>query len=207
MIHFFQIKRHTERKLQSVPKVVQVSLLLLLALQISIRLPKPAEHPEDLSNLPSNGVIQVLFLGDRVLAGRLLMLWLQARDTQSGVLVGNLQRDYQRLSQWLIQLNQLDPDSYYPILLAGRIYSQTPSPQRIRIMLVTVNSLFEQSPAQFWRWQAESVLLAKYRLQDKALALQYAQSLAKFTPVDVLPYWARDMQFILLQELYRKKKE
>lgn len=197
-----------ERTIRAVPKGVILVLFILLVVQISTRALSPlaAPSPSDLTGLPNNKIIQSAFLGDGVLAGRLLMLWLQARDTQTGALMANNQRDYRRLSQWLMQLSELDPRSHYPLLLAGRVYSQTSSPQRIRIMLDTVNNLFKRSPKQFWRWQAEAAVLAKHRLQDQSLALEYAQSLAELTPPKLLPYWARDMQFVLLQDLGKKQE-
>ncbi|PIE36716.1 MAG: hypothetical protein CSA54_03540 [Gammaproteobacteria bacterium] len=197
-----------ERPLRAVPAGVWWVLVLGLLCQLGLRQVLPAAKAEatELPALPANAVVQSLFLGDGVLASRVLLLWLQARDTQSGALVRNVQRDYARLAHWLSQLQQLDPRSHYPLLLAVRVYSQASDKARVRQLLSTVNELFQRDPARYWRWQAEAAVLAKHRLQDLDLALNMAQALAAQTPPQLLPGWARDMRFILLEALGRDEE-
>lgn len=199
-----------ERKLTTVPRWIIFLLLLSLTAQIALRSTSSDSiyKTSSLPQAPNKQFITSIFMGDQVLAGRLLMLWLQARDTQSGKLILNHQRDYQQLSQWLLQLHALDPNSHYPLLLAGRVYIQSNDSNRMRAMLKTVHQLFLNNPAHFWRWQAEAAVIAKHRLKDKSLALRLANDLSSKTPVDALPLWAKDLQFILMEELgYQKELE
>lgn len=197
-----------ERQLSVVPKSLWALLLLALLSQAALRhSSEPLQTGlEELPTLPDTRLIQSFFLGDGVLASRVLSLWLQARDTQSGSLVANRQRDYGQLIQWLEAIQALDSQSHYPLMLAVRVYSQVNDPHRLRQILAAVNQLFMQHPERYWRWQAEAAVLAKHRLKDKALALRYAQHLTAQVSADVLPYWARDMQIILLQDLGHQKE-
>ncbi len=109
--------------------------------------------------------------------------------------------DYARLRAWLERWLALAPTSEYPLSLAVRLYGQVSDPQRQRIMLDFVHEAFLEDPGTRWRWLAEGTLLAKHRLEDLDLALRYARDLAEHTGGMDVPYWARDLQILLLEDM------
>jgi hypothetical protein len=68
-------------------------------------------------------------------------------------------------------------------------------------MVEFIDTLFDKNPQQHWRRLTEACLLAKHQLEDLDLALRLAKKLADL-PGDIkLPYWARDLKLVLLDNL------
>jgi hypothetical protein len=96
---------------------------------------------------------------------------------------------------------ELDPRGHYPMLVAARVYGSVTDPVRQRIMMDYIFFKFNENPNKHWRWLAHAVITAKYSLKDMNLALKYAKALAEETTADKVPYWARDMHFIVLEDM------
>ncbi|MFN0303212.1 MAG: hypothetical protein ACKVQU_22965, partial [Burkholderiales bacterium] len=92
-----------ERSISTVPKSVLCLLAVGLASQIawSNWLGTPRAHAEDLPPAPENSALRLGALGEPEALGKLLMLWLQAFDYQSGTKVPYRNLDYPRLQDWL----------------------------------------------------------------------------------------------------------
>ncbi len=60
---------------------------------------------------------------------------------------------------------------------------------------------FSEAPNKYWRWLAHAVITAKHELKDYALALKYADALATRATAENVPYWARDMKIIVLEDM------
>jgi hypothetical protein len=142
-----------------------------------------------------------LAMGSDRLLSYLLAIRLQLQDNQSGKHVRYDHMDYRLLAIWLNQINQLNPRSQYPIMLASRVYSQTSDKLRLRVMVDYIRNVFVQNPKLHWRRLTEATILARHQLGDLELALSMAQQLSKQPASIVMPHWARDMQFLLLGEL------
>ena len=142
----------------------------------------------------------VSLYSDRLLS-YLLLIGVQLHDNQKGLHVNYRHIDYRVLQDWLLTLYELNPQSDYPAFLASRVYSQIKDPQRIRLMIETVEQLFAKDPVRHWRRMTEACLLAKHKLADLKLALSLARKVAALPKSLDLPFWARDMEFILLDEL------
>lgn len=142
-----------------------------------------------------------LAMGSDRLLSYLLAIRLQLQDNQSGKHVRYDHMDYRLLAIWLNQINQLNPRSQYPIMLASRVYSQTSDKLRLRVMVDYIRNVFVQNPKLHWRRLTEATILARHQLGDLELALSMAQQLSKQPGSIVMPHWARDMQFLLLGEL------
>jgi hypothetical protein len=109
--------------------------------------------------------------------------------------------NYPNLTGWLETIQELDPDSDYPGTVASGVFIDVKDPGRIRWIIDFVARNFQQSPDRRWRWMAQCAVLAKYRLQDLPLALKLAANMRAHTRPQILPAWARDMEFLLLQEM------
>ncbi len=129
------------------------------------------------------------------------MIWLQAFDNQPGVSIPFADLDYAKVEQWLRASLALDPSSHYPLLAAARVYGSVRDPNRKRIMLEFVYRRFLEDPNHRWRWLAHACFVAKHQLKDLPLALRYADELQRRASGPRVPFWARDLKLVLLQEM------
>ena len=187
----------------AVPRTVLALLLVSALAQLGwhAATPPPRARVEALPSTLPQPLLSVLALGEPRTAAALAALWLQFHDTQPGYTKPFREMDYRRLRQWLEAILELAPDSDYPLLLATRIYGQVNDPARQRVMLDFVRAAFVERPRERWRWLAEATIIAKHRLQDLDLALEYARLLREQTRVGEIPFWARDLQIIVLEDM------
>ena len=129
------------------------------------------------------------------------MLWLQAFDNQPGISIPFRQLDYHTVIAWLQRILQLDGRSQYPLLAAARLYAEVPVEAKQRQMMEFVYQAFLADPNQRWRWLAHAVILAKHRLKDLALARRYAEAITRMATGPEVPFWARDMAIIVLEDM------
>ncbi len=163
--------------------------------------PEPKARPEQLFNPPNEKVLLVASLGEPVTLAKLLMLWLQAFDYQSGVSIRLTDLDPLLLEKWLSRILALDPEAAYPLLVASRFYADIPRAQTQRIMSAFVYRAFLQDPNRRWPWLGHVAILAKHRLKDLPLALKYARALARHATGPGVPGWVKQMEFTLLEEM------
>ena len=70
-----------------------------------------------------------------------------------------------------------------------------------REMMDYIYARFRQDPDKHWRWLAHAVIVAKHELKDMPLALKYADALVEQASGDKVPYWAKDMKIIVLEDM------
>ena len=201
-VHYYHFL-HKDRPVSDVPKSVKWSLLLTLALQLvwhSFQEPIVAKA-EDLAPPLSTRTYVMSSLGEPIAASKFLNLWLQAFDNQPGASISFHQLNYPRLTQWLDTILELDPDGHYPMLVASRVYGSVKNPAKQRIMMDYVFFKFNENPNKYWRWLAHVVITAKHELKDLDLALKYANALAEKATGKNVPYWAKDMKIIVLEDM------
>jgi hypothetical protein len=192
-----------ERPLSAVPHSVLLLLALTLGAQIALRAvePHPSALARDLPPPPTAVMLRVAAFGEPIALAQMLTLYLQAFDTQPGVSIPFRDLDYSRVEAWLATLVGLDPEGQYPLMMAAQVYSQVPDPARQRRMLEFTYREFLADPVRRWRWLAHAAIMAKHRLDDLPLALQYAESLARHADDPTVPSWARQMHIFVLEDM------
>ena len=196
--------RRAERPLLSVPWVILTGFLLTLVFQILVHQQSTQDNRFEYRPLTEPYSAQTykgLSAGSVHLLSYLLSMRLQLHDNQVGRHIPYDSLDYDLLIEWLDRIYLVNTASEYPMFLASRIYSQSPSKKQIRKILGLVDKIFSADPQLFWRNQAESTVIAKHRLGDLELALQMAQKLSRQPETITMPRWARDMHFLLLADL------
>lgn len=196
--------KNRERSLVQIPLFVVVGLVLLSTLQFSYHHFFHASASIDYRHLdePLGGQsYRALSMGSDKLLSYLLLLKVQLHDNQKGSHINYRYLDYAVLSRWLLTLGELNPQSDYPAFLATRVYSQVKDSSKILQMIDMVEQLFHLNPARHWRRMTEASLLAKHQLGDLPRALELAQQVADLPTTVIIPYWARDMRLVLLDEL------
>jgi len=192
-----------ERSINAVPKLVMLSLIAALLMQISWRwhAPPPQAHAERLPAPPGLQQLEIVSLGEKTSLAKILMLWLQAFDSQPGVSIPFAALDYTRAAAWLGRILALDPRGQYPLLAATRLYGEVPREDKQRLMLEFAYQQFFVDPNRRWSWLAHAAYLAKHRLKDLPLALKYAQALAKHATGEHVPAWAKQMHVFVLEDM------
>jgi hypothetical protein len=192
-----------ERPLSHVSAPVLALLVAGLALQIGLHaaMPEPQAKAPDLLPPPPTTLLRLAALGEPIALAKLLMLQLQAFDYQSGSKVPYKDLDYTRVEAWLARILELDPAGQYPLLAASRLYAEVPDEARQRRMLDFVYQQYLLDPNRRWPWLAHATFLAKHRLNDMQLALQYAAALQKYTTAKDVPAWATTMEIFIREDL------
>ncbi len=190
-----------ERPIGSVSGRVWALLLIALILQMTWQWsqPRPVAAAAALDAPAPVSALKLSSFGEPVVLAQLMTLYLQAFDNQPGISIPFRDLDYQKVILWLETILALDPAGQYPLLLAAQVYSQVPDQARERQMLDFVRLEFLRAPNARWRWLAHATIMAKHRLHDDALALQYARDIAKYAPE--APSWARQMQIFILEDI------
>lgn len=193
-----------ERKISAIPQTLKIFFILAVLLQLiaswlyssqSAVVYKALTAPQSISQY------QLLSLGSGSLAAQMLTLKLQLHDNQQGRHINYKNVSYPLLAKWLMLLQLMNPSSEYSALLAARVFSNTQDKAQLKLILETVIKLFEVNPQKNWRWMAEGAVIAKYHLSDLNLALAMAKDIAKQPKAIKIPAWARDLEFIMLEEL------
>ena len=191
------------RPLSTVPLAVRAVLITSLLLQVSwsyTRSPDVATA-QALPDAPDTSLLQLSGLGEPGTLAKILMLWLQAFDNQSGVSIPFARLDYTRVINWLDALLNLDSRFQYPLLSASRVYTETPDDAGKRQMLEFVHRRFLEDPDLRWPWLAHAVYVAKHRIRDLQLALKYANALRRHVSSGAAPPWVAQMEIYVLEDL------
>ncbi len=190
-----------QRPLSSVSPWIKLLLVSFLVLQIFWHghHKRLAIHSEPLPMAPSKQLLEVLSFGEPEVLSRVLMLWLQAFDNQPGVSMPFTRLDYTELTHWLQIISDLDPDSQYPFFSASYLYSQVDNRDQQIQMLSFIRQNFLLKPNKRWRWMVHATIFARHRLNDLALAAEYAVLLRENAHGADVPHWAQQMEIALLE--------
>jgi hypothetical protein len=190
-----------ERGITAVPRGVVAVLAAALAVQIAWHASRPAPiaRAEALPLPYPAATLRAASGSETIVAAQLCALYLQAFDNQPGVSVPFAALDYGRVERWLELMLELDPHTQYPLMMASQLYAQAPVAKRQRAMLDFVHRRFLEQPERRWRWLAHAAVVARHRLHDLALALRYAEDIARHA--GNAPGWARQMRIFLLEDI------
>lgn len=199
----FSALLNKDRPVKDVPMSAILFLLTALVVQLVWHSQQEMNEAkaEDLPAPMSVSAYQAASLNEPIAISKLMNLWLQAFDNQPGISLSFHQLDYERITEWLDTILELDPRGHYPMLVAARVYGSVTDQSRQRIMLDYIFKKFNENPNKNWRWLAHASIVAKHNLKDMDLALKYARALAEKATASDVPYWARDMHFILLEDM------
>ncbi len=154
-----------------------------------------------LSAPPSDLIIRLASLDDSISAAKTVMLWLQAFDNQPGLSIPLKELDYDRVSEWLDLILVLDNKIQYPLLAAIRFYAEVSDVSKQRKMIRYVSEKFMEKPNERWQFMAHAVYIAKHRIKDQQLALQCARLIRQYATGDNVPYWAKQMEIFVLEDM------
>jgi hypothetical protein len=192
-----------QRPVGHVPKFAFALLVAGLALQLAWRgmQEPPVARANKLPAPPVAVALQLASLGEPVALAKVLMLYLQAFDYQSGSRIPYQNLDYPTLETWLERILELDPGGQYPLFAASRLYAEVPIEAKQRYMLDFVYRQFFVDPNRRWQWLAHAAAMAKHRLHDLPLARRYAAALQSNITDPKVPNWAKQMEIFILEDM------
>jgi hypothetical protein len=191
------------RPLSYVPKRICFALIFALSLQClwHYSSTKLVINRQPLPAAPQASTIQLVSLDDSITAAKIIMLWLQAFDTQPGISIPLKDLDYDKVIEWLNLILKLDQHIQYPLFAAARFYGEVSDEQKQRKMIAYVSEKFLEKPNERWPFMTHAVYLAKHRVKDIELALQCAQLIRQFAKGNNVPYWAKQMEIFILEDM------
>jgi len=197
------LARSMERPFAVVPKHIAIIFVLAFATQILVRAshPLPVPRAVDLPAPPGSNALAIASFGDPIPLAKMLMLYLQAFDYQSGDRTPFQALDYGKLQAWLTQILRLDPNGQYPLMAASRLYADVPNEAKKRQMLEFVYQEFFKDPGRRWQWLAQAAAVAKHELKDLPLARKYAAAIQQNATGDDVPLWAKQMEIFILEDM------
>jgi hypothetical protein len=141
-------------------------------------------------------------LGDRQFAFRASGLMLQNFGDTAGHVTPLKDYNFKMLGQWFMVEDALDPHSYFMPYIASFYYGASQDGSEIRPVIDYLAAVGRrddpQSAAYNWRWMAQAVWLARFRLHDNELALKLANELAaEYKPG--MPAWIKQMPVFVLR--------
>lgn len=192
-----------ERPVSFIPKSAFLLLAFGLTLQIGLHfnMPAPQAMTEDLPAPPSLLALNVASFGEQIAMAKLMMLYVQSFDSQSGITTPYRKLDYRHLTGWLTRVLELDPPAQYPLFAASRIYAEAGDEKKQRLMLDFIYRQFLVDPNHRWPSLAHASVIAKHRLHDLPLARQYAQAIRMNATGKEVPDWAKQMEIFILQDM------
>ena len=192
-----------ERPASQVPRIVVALLVAGVVAQVGWKIMSPAAiaKAEDLPPAPRISVLRLASFGESAALAKILMLYLQAFDYQSGSKVPYRDLDYARLEGWLARILELDPRGQYPLFAASRLYAEVPIEAKQRSMLEFIYTQFFADPNRRWPWLSHAAIIAKHRLKDLPLARRYAAAIQRYSTGRQVPLWARQMEVFILEDL------
>lgn len=153
---------------------------------------------------PKSHSAEMISLGDPGIAYRLFGYFLQNVGNTGGQFQSLLNYDYAALEKWFMVTNDLDPSSnLVPFLAAyyfGVLYDQ---PEKMRHVARYLAEAGMEPYPEKWRWLAHAVFMARHRVKDLPLALEYANTLANL-PGDVA-VWGRQMPAFIQESMDNKR--
>ena len=185
-----------ERALSAVPGWIWALLLVAAAAQAGWQAARQPGQPAAaaLPPAPSAAALELAAFGERPLAARLVMLYLQAFDVRG--------LDYPRLIGVAWRHPRARPAQRISAvrrrarLRRGARCRAQPHRPRFRL-----RALLRAIPNRRWPWLAHAALLAKHRLNDLPLARRYARRSSATRPPRDVPLWARQMEIFILEDM------
>lgn len=156
---------------------------------------------------PSDQTAASMTLSDKQFAYRTGALTLQNIGDTGGRYTALKHYDYNKLKSWFYVLLKLDDVSNHVPMTAAFYYGAIPEgDEQLQIIIDYLAHVGKNTDGDKWRWLAQAIYLARYKLEDIEQALELSYILAKMDPIgDYLPVWAKQMPGFILKAIGDKE--
>lgn len=140
---------------------------------------------------------QAVMLGDTQMAYRTAGIMMQNLGDVGGKVTALRDYDYERLGQWFRRLDNWDHRSDFAPMLAAYYYGGTPEGSDLPPIISYLADIGRPGENEKWRWLAQAIFLARYRLGDMEWAQALAYELAALDQEN-MPAWTKQMPAFIL---------
>lgn len=141
---------------------------------------------------PSQDFAASYGLGDASFAYRINGIMIQNLGDTGGRVTALKDYNYEELAKWFFVQDSLDARSSFIPNLAGYYFAAVQEPKMYRPVIDYLVMIGTRQGREQWRWLAQAVFMARFKMEDMDLALELAKTLATLEDPDVAP-WARQM--------------
>ena len=170
---------------------------LILQFVVAGLLLQTQERWLNVPSAPTAEMARMGALGDGQFAFRSLAMALQNFGDTGGRTIHLEAYDYNAVGAWLRLLDKLDPRSRYVPYLAAYYFGSTPNGTGLGPVVDYLAMVGQRTGNNDWRWLAQAVVLAQYKLEDLKKAQGLADMLARH-PDPTLPEWGRNFRFVIM---------
>jgi hypothetical protein len=117
-------------------------------------------------------------LGDRQFSYRIIGLMLQNFGNTDEHYIPLKDYDFNRIGAWLFLADYLDPVSDFTPTLAAYYFGATQNPADLPPIIDYLEKVGKRPGLEKWRWLAQALYLARFRMHDMNRALELASELA-----------------------------
>lgn len=149
--------------------------------------------------VPSQRVAVAFGLGDTQFAYRNIALTIQNLGDSGGTVRALDEYNYEELGKWLQLQYRLDDQSKVMPYLAAYYFGAVQTPQKLVPLIEYLEDVGSEGVNDKWRWLAQAIYLARYRLEDMDWALRMAGQLSALqTKIEGMPVWAKNMHVMVM---------
>mgnify|MGYP001627743432 CR=1 FL=1 len=149
--------------------------------------------------VPSERVAVAFGFGDEQFAYRNIALMIQNLGDSGGRSRSLDDYNYEELAKWLELQYELDDRSKVMPYLAAYYFGAVQTPQKLVPVIAYLENVGSVGVDEKWRWLAQAIYLARYRLEDMDWALRMAGQLSALqTKIEDMPVWAKNMHVMLM---------
>ncbi|MGB4106951.1 MAG: hypothetical protein WBK55_04050 [Alphaproteobacteria bacterium] len=180
-------------------RILYIFFLLVMALHVAAWLQVRTAHARwmNVPPAPNGKGAEIFTLGDPQFAYRMTGVMLQNLGDTGGRSTAFKEYDYNHLAAWFNLAHGLDPRSDFVPMLAGFYFSSVDDPAKIAPLAEYLHQVGNSTEGEKWRWLAQAVYLARYKLKDMDKAYLWARELAAIPRPD-LPAWTKQMPAFVL---------
>ena len=143
-------------------------------------------------------------LGDEQFAARIISMMLQNLGNTGGRTTAVKDYDFEKLADWMILHYSLDPHSSLTPYMAAYYFGASQDPTKIRPVIDYLRLVGNSPEGEKWRWLAQAIYLARFKLNDLHLALNMAKELEAI-PNNDMPSWTKRMSVNILNQQGEKE--
>ena len=154
---------------------------------------------------PSEPIGLLYGFGDRQLAYYSLTLTLQNMGDMDGSVTPIKNYNMDNIAGWLWLTYRYDRQSHYAPTLASYYFGATQDPSKLHPIITYLQVAGNNPDNELWRYLAQGVYLARFRLKDQALALELAYQLAALQGPK-MPLWTKQMPAFVMSNNGQKQQ-
>lgn len=142
--------------------------------------------------VPSSFSASGFGVGDLSFSHRAYGLMIQNLGDYGGRATAFKEYNYEYLGGWLSLLSKFDPHSDFLPFLASYYFGAVEDPAKLKYLVEYLAEAGNSNQGEKWRWLAQAVYLARFKMNDMDLALELAKKLSALDNPNVAQ-WARNM--------------